>query len=167
MPTPQQESERLKEEKKQKQKLEQQRKRHLDIQKTNPQYHMQQALLKYRKQQAKLQGTKQARQQIFQQQVQQHPVTMPLRQMSFQEQQAQRRQRFANMNVSRAEQLEIQMVSFNEIPMLHDMERQRTRLTSPPDRWMTSQIKDAERICTPNNFDLNMRDLFDARSLPD
>ncbi len=35
---------------------------------------------------------------------------------------------------SRAEQLELQMVSLNEVPMLNQMEIERARLTSPPNR---------------------------------
>ena len=32
--------------------------------------------------------------------------------------------------------LEIQAVSLDEVPLLHDMERQRTRATTPPDKTL-------------------------------
>ena len=51
-------------------------------------------------------------------------------------QQAAKRQRAMGILGSRAEQLEIQAVSFDEVPMLHNMERQRTRATTPPDKTL-------------------------------
>lgn len=54
---------------------------------------------------------------------------------------AQNRQRRMGIMGSRAEQLEIEMVNLNEVPLLHDMERQRTNASTPPDSWMTRVIK--------------------------
>lgn len=48
--------------------------------------------------------------------------------------QAALRRRSLGFMGSRAEQLEIEAVSFDEVPMLHDMERQRSRSCTPPDR---------------------------------
>lgn len=102
--------------------------------KLSPEFYKKAALLSRRQTIAKQQGIKQARQQILQEQLRKAPVRASTQQLALQEQQAQLRQRKIGIMGSRAEQLEIQAVSFNEVPMLHDMERQRTRLTSPPDR---------------------------------
>lgn len=70
------------------------------------------------------------------------PISATTQQLALQEAKAQERQRKIGFIGSRAEQLEIQAVSFNEVPLLHSMERERTRITTPPDRNMTRIIKD-------------------------
>jgi len=59
-------------------------------------------------------------------------------------QQSQVRSRAIGFMGSRAEQLEIQMVNLNEVPLLHRMESERIRLTSPPDKY----IEETERSIT-------------------
>lgn len=78
----------------------------------------------------------------YQRQFEKRPITATTQQVALQEQKAQARQRKIGLMGSRAEQLEIEAVTFNEIPMLRNMEIQRTRLTSPPNKRMTDIIKE-------------------------
>jgi hypothetical protein len=66
--------------------------------------------------------------------MQQHPI-------SLQNFESIRKQRISNIMGSRAEQLEIQAVSFNEVPMLRNMEQQRTRAVTPSNNFLIGTEK--------------------------
>jgi len=108
-------------------------------------YYRKKTLQKYNIGLAKRSGLKQAKQQILVHQAGQRPISTATRQLSLQEQQAQARQRRMGFMGSRAEALEIEAVNFNEVPLLHTMERERTRLTSPPHFKMAQIEKDVVR----------------------
>ena len=57
---------------------------------------------------------------------------------------ANQRNRKMGIMASRAERLELEAVSLDEVPLLHTMERERTRLSTPPDRF----IVQTERMAT-------------------
>lgn len=63
-------------------------------------------------------------------------VGFAVSQAQIQTQQAQRRQRAMGVLGSRAEQMEIWAVNLDEVPMLHDMERQRTKACTPSNKYM-------------------------------
>jgi hypothetical protein len=86
------------------------------------------------KKQEKAEAQKKIKRLILAKQFEKAPIRTSLQQIGTQEQLAQKRQRRFSAMTSRAEQLEIQAVNFDEVPMLRSMESQRTRLTSPPNK---------------------------------
>ena len=95
-------------------------------------YQQKQLLQKYRVAQAKQRGLKEARKQVFTEQLQRAPIRTTTQQLAFAEQQAQARQRKIGLMGSRAEMLEIECCNFDEVPLLKNMESQRIKMTSPP-----------------------------------
>ena len=79
---------------------------------------------------------------VYQKNLQNKPISTSLSQAQFQQQQALNRQRRMGIMSGRAEALELEMVSLNEIPLLHQMERERTRLTTPPDNFLIRTEKE-------------------------
>ena len=65
-------------------------------------------------------------------------------QLAFAQAAANQRNRKMGIMASRAERLELEAVSLDEVPLLHTMERERTRLSTPPDRF----IVQTERMAT-------------------
>jgi len=59
-----------------------------------------------------------------------------LQQVGYQQSQALKRQRIMNILGSKAEQLEIEAVSLNETPYLFNVEKQRMRACTPPDKYI-------------------------------
>jgi len=82
-----------------------------------------------------------AKQKLQIERLRKRPISGSVQLASIQQQQSRRRQRFVDIMGSRAEQLEIQAVSFDEVPMLHDMERQRSRKTTVSNRFLNDTEK--------------------------
>lgn len=90
----------------------------------------------------------------LQQAFKQRPISASIQQAQIQQAQiqqvqSQKRQRSFSAMVGRAEQLEIEMVSLDEVPMLMDVERQRMRAGSPN----TRRIIDIEKEVTDSFAD--------------
>lgn len=62
-------------------------------------------------------------------------------QIGLQEQQARLRQRKFSAMAQRAEQIEVEAVSFNEVPLLKNMEKERTKKTMVSDRFLINSEK--------------------------
>lgn len=72
------------------------------------------------------------------------PIAESLQQAQAQQIQGQRREGFIRQIGSKAERIENQMLSINEVPFLRNMESARARVLSPPNQW----LRDVERQAT-------------------
>lgn len=75
-------------------------------------------------------------------QFRQAPIRTQLQQVGEQQQLAQRRQRRFSAMTERAEALEIEAVTLDEVPLIRDMERQRMRKTMVSDKFLIDTEKE-------------------------
>ncbi len=104
-------------------------------------------ITKYKKRQEQIQAKKEFKRYLIRKQFEQAPVSSTIQQQQIISQRARQRQRIMGTIGSRAERLELWGLSINETPLLHNIENQRMRACSPPNRF----IEGTERSVT-NSF---------------